>query len=849
MKLMLVASVALAALLAPVAASAAVQLVRTSPVDPSASASAPSLPMESPPVEPATQVARAQGSSVSPATSAADRGSTLEEVVVTATKRETNLQKTPISITVIGSEALQNRHVESLINLQDGSIPSLRIATFEARQSALTIGIRGIVPFDANQTARDQGVGVYIDGVYLGRQQGLNAALFDVDRIEVLRGPQGTLFGRNTEGGALSIVTKAPSGVFGGRIVAGLGNFGSYNAELHQDFQTFANVAVKVDALIQHQDPTIKNPASGQAGWNQYDRKGIRVSGLYKPTDAFSALVSVDYAKDENTPFFSQLVSFNPYGKRVRTLAELQAGPAGAPAGTINPLAPLVKVRTDRQSVSDIGTVQQPSLDETGGASIVLKYKVSPDLELRSITAARAVGTNQWDNSGIESRNVFAPNALFGRYSLSDLYQRQVSQEFQAVGSYTGFGGDLTYVAGAYYFNEHVKESAASPITNQWNADGTAFTIRSSYGTSTAGATTAGWERGTRFIIRASQADAESYAAYGQGTYTPASIQALHLTLGGRVTKDKRNGTLYVVNAKPTNFPFNYDKTRFDPLVNLSYDAAQNISLYAKYSTGYRAGGANDRSQTFQAFDAEEVKAYEVGAKMDLLDRRLRVNLAAYAMDRDKSQIDFDNVDTTPGSPTQGAHTEETRNSPGTAKIRGFEAEVTARVMDGMTVGVSYAYTDVSIPSAPFPFPGNADVPLGTPFPVNVVYTPPNAASAYIDYERPLGKLTLRSHLDANYADAQYAFQSEFADVSPTGRLVQSVAVKTDSSFIVNGNVALADINVGGGAATASLSFWIRNLLDESHIYRISAANRGTIGDYANFNPPRTYGVELRVKF
>ncbi len=773
-------------------------------------------------------------------------GAILEEVIVTATKSETNLQKTPIAISVLGAEAMQYRHAESLISLQDGSIPSLRVATFEARQSALTVGIRGIVPFDANQTARDQGVGIYIDGVYLGRQQGLNAALFDIERIEVLRGPQGTLFGRNTEGGALSIVTKAPTGVFGGRITAGVGNYGAYTAELHQNFQEISGLSFKVDGLIQHQGPTTKNPASGQAGWNEYDRKGARITGLYKPNDAFSAELSFDYAKDENTPFFSQLVSYNPYGKRVRTLAEVTAGPAGAPAGTINPLAPLVKVRTDRQSSSDIGTIQQPSLDETGGGLLVMKYKVSPDLELRSITAARGVGTNQWDNSGIEARNVFAPNANFGRYSLSDLYQRQFSQEFQAVG---GFGESITYVAGLYYFTEHAKESAATPFTNQYNADGTAFTIRSSFGTSKAAAATAGWERGTRFITRASEADADSYAAYGQGTYTPTSMEKLHLTVGGRVTKDKRNGTLYIVSGKATNFKFNYDKSRFDPLVNVAYDAADGVSLYAKYSTGYRAGGANDRSATFQAFDAEEVKAYELGAKMDLLDRRLRLNLAAYAMDRTNSQIDFDNVDTTPGSPTQGAHTEDTRNAPGKSKIKGFEADLTAKVTEEVTAGISYAYTDVKIPAAPFPFTGNVDVPLGSPFPVNVVYTPKNAASAYVDYATPMGEMTFRAHLDANYADAQYAFQTEFADVSPTGKLVQNVAVKTDSSFIVNGSVALADITMGGTGASASLSLWARNLLDESHIYRISAANRGTIGDYANFNPPRTYGLELRVKY
>jgi iron complex outermembrane receptor protein len=766
----------------------------------------------------------------------------LTEVIVTATKRETNLQQTPIAISVVGGAALESRHVESLLNLADGAVPSLRVATFEARQSALTIGIRGIVPFDANQTARDQGVGVYIDGVYLGRQQGLNAALFDVERIEVLRGPQGTLFGRNTEGGALSIVTKSPTGDFGGRMSAGFGNYGAYNAELHQNLPAFNNIAVKVDGLVQHQGSFVKNPMAGQAGWGQYHRVGGRITALWKPSSAFSAEVSVDRARDENTPFYSQLLSFNPYGKRVRTLAEAQAV-AAAPAGTINPLPALLKVHTDRQKVSDIGTIQQPSVDDTGGVAATLKYKLTDDLELRSISAYRGVGTNQWDNSGIGSRNVFAPNATFGRYSLSDLYQHQFSQEFQAVGRY---GTQLDYVFGLYYFKENAKESAATPLTNQWNADGTAYTIRNSAGTPVG---TAGWERGTRLIQRASKAHAESYAAYGQATYTPPSMENLHITVGGRLTKDKRDGRLYMVGGKPTNFTFAFDNSRFDPLVNVAYTAAPGINLYAKYSTGYRAGGANSRSQTFAAFGPEEVKAYELGAKMDLLENRVRLNLAAFAMNRTNTQIDFDNVDTTPGSPTLGQHTEETRNAAGTSRIRGLEVEVTARPMAGMTVGLAYAYTSAKIPSAPFPFAGNADVPQGTPFPVKVVYTPPNAATGFIDYDMPVGDMTLRTHLDANYADAQYSFQSEFADVSPTGKLVRNVAVKGDKSFIVNGNIALADIAMAGGGASATLSLWGRNLFNKTFVYRISAANRGTIGDYGNLNPPRTFGVELSVKY
>ena len=780
----------------------------------------------------------------------ADAGYTggLETVTVSAEKRETNLQKTPIAISVISAQNLEDSHAGSLMSLQDGSIPSLRVATFEARQSALTVGIRGIVPFDANQTARDQGVGVYVDGVYLGRQQGLNASLLDVQRIEVLRGPQGTLFGRNTEGGALSIVAKAPTGVFEGRAVGGLGNYGSYSAEMHQNFASFYDISLKFDGIVQHQDPTTLNPMSGQAGWNQYDRRGGRVSALWQPSDKFSALLAVDYSVDYNTPFFSQLVSFNPDGKRVRTLAEVTAV-AAAPAGTINPMSGLMQVHTERQYKSDIGTVQQPSLDLNKGAMATLKYAVLPNLELRSITAARGVDAHQWDNSGIEARNVFAPNVNFGRYSLSDLKQTQFSQEVQAVGD---FGDSFTYVAGLYYFNEHARESAATPFTNVYNADGSGFSIRSSNGTFGTGAITSatqGWEPGTRFIARASEANANSFAVFGQATYSPSALPDLHLTAGGRYTQDKRHGNLYTVNGKSTAFPFTYDNGRFDPMVNVAYDLRENISLYAKYSTGYRAGGANDRSQSFTAFGAEEVTAYEIGDKMDLLDGRLRVNIALWRMDRSNAQIDFDNVDTTPGSPTQGAHTEETRNAPGLATNQGVELDVSTLLTDELRAGLSYAYTDVESPTAPFPFTGNSVVPQNSPFRVNVVYTPKNAASAYIDYERDLFGATFKFHLDGAYASKQYAFQAEFADVSPTAVSTQAVAQKTGRSFIVNSSIALADIKTGNAGATGTLSVWSRNLLDEEHIYRISAANRGTIGDYANFNPPRTFGVEFRIAY
>ena len=138
-------------------------------------------------------------------------------------------------------------------------------------------------------------------------------------------------------------------------------------------------------------------------------------------------------------------------------------------------------------------------------------------------------------------------------------------------------------------------------------------------------------------------------------------------------------------------------------MVTVAIDATPDIHLYAKYSTGYRAGGANDRSSTFAAFGPEVVKAWEIGSKMDLFDHLARLNLAAYLMNRTGTQIDFDNVDTTPGSPTLNLHTEETRNAPGKSKIKGIEADLTIKPLRSLTLGASYSYTHVKIPPDPEP--------------------------------------------------------------------------------------------------------------------------------------------------
>lgn len=757
---------------------------------------------------------------------AVEDNSGLVDIVVTATKRETNLQDTPIAIAVMSDEDLKKRQVQSLLDLADGGIPSLRVATFESRQTALTVGMRGIVPGDANQPAREQGVGIYIDGVYLGRQHGLNAGFLDVQRIEVLKGPQGTLFGRNTEGGAVNIVTRPPTGEFGGKVSAGVGNFGSYSGQLRIDLPEVAGFSFKIDAGLQHQDATTKNPLEGQAGWNYFHRYGGRIAARWEPTNTITADFSVDVGRDKNTAFLSQLINFNPTNRPVATLAQIVANGNRLPAGFIAPLPALLKVQPDRVRAADIGVPQQPSLGKTFGVVSNIKWRPFDDIEIRSITAWRTVSDRQFDNSGLANRTpTFLPNATFSRYSIATLDQRQFSQEIQAVGAL----GPVEYVLGLYYFNERANDAARTPNTNRWNADGTGYSIVDplTYPLAT--------------TARASIAFAKSYAVYGQATYTPEQLENLRLTVGGRVTRDDKNGRLFTVNGAPTNFTFDQRNNRFDPLITLAWDAADGINLYAKYATGYRAGGASSRSLNYRAFGPESVKSYELGAKTELFDRLVRLNLAGYMMDRTDSQVDFNFFIPQPNGTVR--NTLETVNAGGLTKIKGMEADLTIRPMDTLSLGLSYAYTDVNMPPARNTVQEQLNASLTpaitTPIfqDVYVVYTPKHALSGSMDFETALGQAgaAIKLHLDANYTSPSFTFDNE--------------NVKNEKAFIVNGRLSFADIPMSDNGQLLTIAFWARNMFNQSHIYRRSNANRLVLGDYANFNAPRTMGIEATVNF
>ena len=767
--------------------------------------------------------AHAAAASDSDKTASADDNQQLAEIVVTAQKRPENLQKTPIAISVLTSDAIVNRHVQSLNDLGDGAIPSLKVAPFYSRNSALIVNIRGVgVLSDSNQPARDQGVGVYVDGVYLGRAQGLGTALYDVQSIEVLKGPQGTLFGRNTEGGAVNIVTKKPSGEYHLNATAGVGNYGAYKGEVHLDLPAIANVAVKIDGLLTYRQPIVKNPLAGAYGFNYFDKRGLHAEALWKPFVGFSADYSFDVSYDASTPLYLQLLA--PGSLKTAAAATVQAS---------------------RATVANVGVPEQPSVGKTHGHRLTLDYQALDHLELKSITSYRQLNQSQYDNGSASTTMINATGNFtgfnFSRYSLAMFDQDQFSQEFQAIGELPR----VQYVAGALYYQENVTDNAQAFATNQFtNAAGSAYTILSP-------------DYAAQRIDRASRVKTTSVGVFGQATYTPpVANDILHLTLGARWTKDKKKGQLFtingavpVVNGVQAPLDLNSSWSRVDPLVNLSVDVTKDVHVYGKWSTGYKSGGANSRSLFYAPFNPETLSMFEIGAKTEFWDHRARLNLAAYTAAYKNIQLDFSaqyqQFDSKGNLLTTLRTTTETYNAPGTGRVKGIEADFTVSPVSGLTLNASYAYNKVSIPATKNPFRQSDGTIIAFPIPIYPVYTPTTSASGAIDYEKPMNGYKIVAHLDGNYDNGFYVNYNDPLFDAKTGT-VTIAQPKGDKALIFNGRIGITDIAVSD-TAKVGISLWARNLFNEQHLfYKALSVTAGTSGF---FNEPRTWGGEVNLRF
>ncbi len=502
-----------------------------------------------------------------PDAAASVQTATVDDIVVTAQRREQRLQDVPLAVSAFGAEALADGKVESLVNL-DGKIPNVLLAPVGAYPFASAFFIRGLGFADV-ESSFEPSVGVELDGVYLSRNVGAVQDFFDVDGVTVLRGPQGTLYGRNTIGGVVSVRSRAPSFDFGARAQATIGSNGRQELRAAIDGPLIADkLAGKVSILSKSYDGYVKNDDGRDMG--AQDVFSIRGSLLWTPTDNFDASLIVDHTTDEGTgPAFENA-----------SLPTMVLGTAGYPADD------------DRKPfVSHVGEDIFSNLESTG-ATLQAHWDVGA-VKLTSITGYRKTDTqslSDFDGEKIRFLNVSR-----------DETHDQLSQEFRLN---SAGDGPLNYVVGAYY------------LTQEYD-----IAIRQ-YGLAFVGP-----DAGS--TLYANQ-KADAAALFGQIDYE--AMPGLTLTLGGRYSKESKEFTIQPLFF-PSGQTFKADFDDFSPKVGVSYAWTPNVMTYAQYSRGFRAGGFNGRAGSFTAvgpYDSETVDSYEVGIKSDLFDRRLRLNAAAF---------------------------------------------------------------------------------------------------------------------------------------------------------------------------------------------------------------------------
>lgn len=633
----------------------------------------------------------------------------IEEVVVTARRREEGLQDAPIAVSAYTQDTLDYRGVNKLDDIVRFT-PSLTFEnnpSFGGASNSAAVYLRGIGQKEFLPTT-EPGVGLYVDGVYVARSVGGILDIVDIERLEVLRGPQGTLFGRNTIGGAIAITSlkPQPGGELGAQVSASTGTDSLLRLKGSVHLPVSDTLAARLSIASLEQDGYVDRTDGIDLGDD--DTLTSRFSLRWEPSDTFAADLSIDYTRDrENGPAlqllgidYTDLSQLNgvvlapppplAFIHNVTAAAVAPGVPCAAtdPAGngvTSNPA--IGNCYDDRYIGADgtnEGTSPAFSDSELFGASLTLSLDLNESLALKSISAYRELDA-EFARDGDHS-----PQRISTLYD--DLQQEQFSQELQLLGTHNRFN----WVAGIYYFNEDGD--------NENILDFTVSNFRSG-----------------------GQFDNEAWAVFAQGTYD--LTDRLHLTLGARYTDEEKSFlpdqiifTNYFAGISalvpPGNplaaldAPFLQAGSRilpllekkieideFSPLANLSFDLSDNAMLYFSYSEGFKSGGFTQRVfppvvagftappgtpdiDLIPTFEPEFVEVIELGAKMSFLDNRVRVNGAIFSTDYEDLQVQvFNSV-----APV-------TQNI-GAATITGFELEIMASPGAGWFVEASLALLD-----------------------------------------------------------------------------------------------------------------------------------------------------------
>lgn len=730
------------------------------------------------------------------------------DIVVTAQRREERLVDVPISVSAVSSAAIDRAQVRNVSDIAT-VVPNIQINETIGNSFGPLITIRGLSPSADTSLARDQPVGLYIDGVPIGKSTGAAFDTVDLERVEVLRGPQGTLYGKNTIGGAVNLITRKPSGEFGGQFLAGVGSWGQFNQRLSVDLPEVAGFSAKVGVITKLDGGYYRN-AVRKKNFGEEELWAARADLLWRPSDSFSALYSYDISDSKGTP---------------NQLAATAVTGSGATAFLNAMLRPYVVSGRTRE----IGAQSAiHSNYRTNGHALTIEWEPGiGDLTLKSITARRTAITrsaSDFDGSPLDLLRIILDNNY-----------KQFTQEFQAIGT----AGDFKYTLGAFYLDDeyHV-------YNPRWNFQfgGNAFDIS---------------ERGGR---------SKSYAGYGQIAWTPQALdERLTASVGLRYTRESKrarelllSNSAYRVNpAAPGSGVFVRDANgnpvtrsgqpaagarpgaggigytdlsplensgvwkRFNPELNILYKFQPDFSVYARVATGFKSGGINDTAATNAAFmtpyNPEKLTSFEMGMKYAGLGNALNLNAAVYH----SIYKDFQAGVFVPSLVTTNII------NAGEAKFTGFEVEGTLRPVDGFTINFGGGYVDARYTD--FILPDGTDV------------TDTYVLSRVPKWNYQIGAL-YRHDIGVGRIEASLNYSwrsSQFSSITP------DPLAKMPSYGLLDGRLALTEIGLGGGTR-AEFALWGKNLTDKE--YKVSAINLSIL-TLSQFGDPRSFGGELRIRF
>ena len=763
-------------------------------------------------------------------TEAVRDNSVIEEIVVTAQKRSENLQEVPISITVLTSDDIDTYRFRDPGDMATQT-PNMSVSAVQGAGTPV-FGLRGVSMNDwsFNQVGP---VAVYMDEVYKGNPSLLAVPFYDLERVEVLRGPQGTLYGKNTTGGAVNFITKKPTMENEHYLTVGAGNYSLLEVDAAFNVALSETLAVRLAGTYAERDGWLKNVNPGVDDADSVDEYGVRLSVLWQPRDDIEVLLRAATAESDPINFGIKMGAEAP-----PTWFGLY-GLYNAFGGT--PLTDATQVGLDFFEISSEQDARR--LVETDSVSLTVNWGLNENYTVTSITSYdEGNALNPEDGDGTLNQ------------AAGSIFMVEAEQLTQDLRISSNLDGPYNFVAGLYYLREELDSSNQTPLflDIDFNLDGgidfndcfDPLAVAFGLPLSAAGAATDALFNSIGFSLadfatlgcnpnNSFEQEKTSFAAYFDGSYDLSD--SLVLRFGIRYTDDEaeqNDFNAHFASADGTPVIGTINGGSIDPLatipgqdfsdtevtgrIGLDYKTRNGTLIYGSYNRGYRGGAFNAQAYfdpgEISSVDPEYLDSYEIGFKSTLANGRVRLNAAAFYYSYENQQfIDFDPITFI-----------QTLINIDESEITGLEIEVSAQPTEAILLQLGVGVLDTEVKDG---FLNGEDL-SGRELP-NSPELNVNASVDWDLFSNASGTLTL--HIDGTYQDETiYAFGSGQAD----------------SYTVVNGRLSFSSLN-----DEWVVSIWGKNLAEKEY-YSFWSDARPTVGYvFSHVAPPRTYGLELSYRF